>query len=106
MSGDARESEAERIGMLEQDLQLARRELKWVRVDQEHLAEGLQRVRRQRARLREQSESLANALAAELSAAYWRDQEHLLGRLRRRTADPEAALVREVEASPLFDAGW
>ena len=70
----------------------------------EHLTEALQRVRRQRARLREQSESLATGLAAELSASYWREQESGLGRLRRR--DPEAELVREVEASPHFDAGW
>lgn len=89
---------------LERDLGLARRELKWVRTDLEHVTEALQRVRRQRARLREQSEALAAGLAAELSAAYWRDQESGLGRLRRR--DPEADLVREVEGSSQFDAGW
>ncbi|UUZ60014.1 hypothetical protein [Nocardioides sp. B-3] len=59
---------------LESDLGLARRELKWVRTDPEHVTEALQRVRRQRARLREQSEALAAGLAAELSAAYWRDR--------------------------------
>lgn len=86
------------------DLALARRELKWVRTDLEHLTEALQRVRRQRAKLREQSEALATALADELSASYWRQQESGLGRLRRR--DPEADLVREVESSSQFDAGW
>ncbi|PVG81360.1 hypothetical protein DDE18_17890 [Nocardioides gansuensis] len=87
-------------------LRLARNELKWTRNELEHQAEALQRVRRQRARLREQAESLAAALAAELSAAYWRDQDPGRGRLRRRSADPETELVREVEAHPLFDAGW
>lgn len=106
MSGDARATEADRVGELEQELHMARRELKWVRVDQEHLTEALQRVRRQRARLREQSESLASALAAELSATYWRDRESGLGRLRRRPAESEDGLVREVEGNPLFDAGW
>ena len=104
MSGDARTSEAGRIAKLEGELHLARRELTWVRADQEHLTESLQRVRRQRTRLREQSDSLATALAAELSDAYWRDRESGRGRLRRR--DAEADLVREVEANPLFDAGW
>ncbi len=104
MSGDARASDADRIETLEQELRLARRELKWVRVDQEHLTEGIQRVRRQRAKLREQSASLATALAAQLSAAYWRDREAISSRLRRR--DPEVDLVREIEAHPLFDAGW
>lgn len=104
MSGNVDAAESERIAELEQDLQLARREIKWILTKQEHQAEALQRLRRQRARLREQSEALASALAAELSAAYWRQQESGLGRLRRR--DAEAELVRELEASDLFDAGW
>lgn len=104
MSGDVSASRADRVAELERELQLARREVKWVHNDQEHLTEALQRVRRQRAKLRDQSESLATALAVELSASYWRRQESGLGRLRRR--DPEADLVREVEGSPLFDAGW
>lgn len=104
MSGDGSASGSGRLGELERDLHLARREIKWIRTDLEHLTEALQRVRRQRAKLREQSEALASGLAAELSASYWRDQESGLGRLRRR--DPEAELAREVEASELFDAGW
>lgn len=104
MSGDGSAAGPDRIGELEQELHLARREIKWVRMDLEHLTEALQRVRRQRARLREQSESLATGLARELSSAYWREQEAGLGRLRRR--NPEAELVREVEASTPFDAGW
>lgn len=89
---------------LERDLHLARREIKWIRIEQEHQSEALQRVRRQRARLREQSEGLASGLAAELSRAYWREQGSGLGRLRGR--DPEAMLVRAVEASEHFDPGW
>lgn len=86
-------------------LELTRRELKWVRTEQEHVTEALQRVRRQRARLREQSETLASALATQLSAAYWREQRSGPGRLLRRTT-AEAQLAREVEGSALFDAGW
>lgn len=100
----ARPLGTEALHSASQDLALARRELKWVRTDLEHVTEALQRVRRQRARLREQSEQLAAGLAAELSTAYWRDRESGLGRLRRR--DPEADLVREVESSSHFDAGW
>ncbi|QIK77081.1 hypothetical protein [Nocardioides piscis] len=106
MSGDVTRSAADRVTELERELQLARREVKWVCTDQEHLTEALQRVRRQRAKLRDQSESLATALAAELSAAYWREQKASHRRVRLRAADPEATLVREVESSPLFDAGW
>jgi hypothetical protein len=104
MSGDVDAAESDRIAELERDLQLARREIKWILTEQEHLSEALQRVRRQRARLREQSEALASGLAAELSAAYWREQDSGLSRLRRR--DPEAELVRELEGSSHFDAGW
>lgn len=103
MSGDV-DAESERVVELERDLHLARREIKWILIEQEHQTEALQRVRRQRARLREQSASLASGLAAELSSAYWRERESGLGRLLRR--DSEAELVRELEASELFDAGW
>lgn len=103
-STDASAAEDDVQAQLERDLRMARREIKWVRTEQEHLSEALQRVRRQRARLREQSEALANALAVELSAAYWRDRESARGLLRRR--DPEADFVRELEAHPLFEAGW
>lgn len=92
------------------DLELARRELKWVRIEQEHLAESLQRVRRQRAKLRDQVGTLSEALADSLSAAYWAAQPSgggLRGALSRRGADrAEADLVREVEATPEFDAAW
>lgn len=104
MDHDSDPTAAGSLADARRELDLSRRETKWVRNELEHLTEALQRVRRQRARLREQSEALATALAAELSAGYWRDQESGLGRLRRR--DPEAELVREVEASALFDAGW
>lgn len=90
---------------LRTELHLAQRELKWVRTEQEHQAETLARMRRKRARLRDQVDELAEALADALSAAYWVEQRPT-GLLRRRTADPEAALVREVEASPLFDGAW
>lgn len=104
MSGDA----SEHVVEAEDELLRARRETKWVQGELEHLTEALQRVRRQRARLREQSESLASGLAIELSAAYWREQESGLGRLRTnlRGRNEEVELVRELEASPHFDAGW
>ncbi|PUA80908.1 hypothetical protein [Nocardioides currus] len=105
---DGSASGDDRTAALAQELGLARREIKWVRTELEHLTEALQRVRRQRARLREQSESLATGLAVELSAAYWREQESGLGRLRSKAGrrSDEAQLVREVEASEHFDAGW
>lgn len=104
MDHDSDPLPAEGPDTAERDLHLTRRELSSVLTDLEHATEALQRVRRQRAKLREQSEALADSLAAELSASYWREQESGLGRLLRR--DPEAELVREVEASSLFDAGW
>lgn len=104
MSGDAGEVEPDLTVQLQRDLHLAQNEIKWILGEHEHMSEALQRVRRQRARLREQSEALAAALAAELSAAYWREHESVRGRLRRR--DPDADLVRELEASAHFDAGW
>lgn len=90
------------------ELTLARRQLKWTLTELEHSSEGLGRVRRQRARLREQNELLSDTLAAVLSEAYWssRATPGLRGRLRPAPSDPEAELVREVEASELFDGGW
>jgi hypothetical protein len=99
------------------ELRLARRELKFVRAEQARMAEQLQRVRRQRARLKEQAEVVAEVLAAELSEAYWRRAEPdlvhrviRLGRPGRPDVQPlpaqELEMVREVEASELFDAPW
>ena len=91
-------------------LRLARRELKWVRTEQEYQAETLQLVRRQRARLREQVDALATALAESLSSAYWAEQQSPsrwgLPRRQQAVRDPEAELVREVEDCDLFDAAW
>ncbi len=106
MSGDRSGAGSDHMREVELDLELTRRELKWIRVEQEHMSEALQRVRRQRAKLREQSEALASALATELSASYWRNQPSSPGLLRRRNPDTETALVRELEDCPLFDAGW
>lgn len=101
MSSDEYADAPDQLRELTRRLDLTRHELTWTRREQEQQAEALQRVRRQRTRLREQSAGLADALAAELSAAYWSDQG---GLLRRRSAESE--LVRELEASELFDAGW
>lgn len=106
MSGHGSTSDSDPTLDLAGQLHLARRELMSARTDLEHLSEALQRVRRQRARLREQSESLASALAEELSAAYWRQQDSTSRRWGRRAPDAEAELVRELEEHPLFDAGW
>ena len=95
---------SEHVDDLRRSLHLTRSELAWVRAEHEHMSEALQRVRRQRARLREQSEALASTLAAQLSAAYWREQQSGLSRLR--PAGVEAQLARELEDHPLFDAGW
>jgi len=100
-----------RLAETEKALRRAGREMKWWQIELEHTAEALQRARRQRARLREQAESLSDALATSLSSHYWESRPtsagvtRLLGR-SRSTADPEADLVREVEASELFDGGW
>jgi hypothetical protein len=98
---------------LRDTLRLARRELKWTQIEHEHQAESLQRVRRQRARLREQLDLTSDALAAVLSEQYWaqeRGPRAALGRLARRGRtegdSSEADLVAEVEASDLFDGGW
>jgi hypothetical protein len=98
---------------LRESLRLARRELKWTQVEHEHQAESLQRVRRQRARLREQLDASTEALAEVLSRLYWaeaRDSGAGLGRLvRRGRSGPdtsESDLVAEVEASDLFDGAW
>jgi hypothetical protein len=92
------------------ELRQAQRHLKWLLIEHEHNLEALQRVRRQRAKLREQAESLAAALAESRSAAYWAKQSAgdrpALRFGRGRAADPEADLVREVEAAEEFDGGW
>lgn len=98
---------------LRESLRLAQRELKWTQIELEHQAESLQRVRRQRARLREQLDLTSEALAAVLSERYWeqaRGPRVAIGRLARRgRSEPdgaEADLVAEVEASALFDGAW
>lgn len=102
----------ERDAGLRDSLRLAQRELKWTQVEYEHQAESLQRVRRQRARLREQLDASTEALAEVLSRLYRaevRDSGAGLGRLVRRqagTGSVEADLVAEVEASDLFDGAW
>ena len=80
---------------LAEELRLARRELRLARAEQERLAERLMRTRRQRARLRKQVKVISKALARELSASYWRSDD---------APREERELVREVEASPSFDA--
>lgn len=99
-----------RLAQTERALRRAGREMKWWQIELEHTAEALQRARRQRARLREQVDQMSNVLADTLSDRYWEARAtapggvgRLLGRVR---ADPEADLVREVEASELFDGGW
>ncbi|MBS2937250.1 hypothetical protein KDN32_05805 [Nocardioides sp. J2M5] len=101
--------EALRLARAEKALRQSGRELKWWQIELEHTAEDLQRARRQRARLRDQVDALSDALAASLSASYWAAQEPASGvgrLLGRGGADPEAELVREVEANDLFDGGW
>lgn len=102
---------ADRLARTEKALRQSGRELKWWQVELEHTKEALQRVRRQRARLRDQVDILSDVLATALSRAYWAEQEHrgsAVARLvgRRSSGDPESALVREVEASSAFDGGW
>lgn len=99
-----------RLAETEKALRRAGREMKWWQIELEHTTEALQRTRRQRARLREQVEVFSEALADTLSARFWESRSsggsgvgRLLGRAQ---ADPEADLVREVEASDLFDGAW
>lgn len=103
----------EQTADLRASLRLAQRELKWTQIEHEHQAESLQRVRRQRARLREQYELTSEALAAVLSEQYWaqaRGPRAAMGRLARRgrsdSDGSESDLVAEVEASELFDGAW
>ena len=92
---------------LAEDLRLARRELKFVRAEQEVLTEQLQKVRRQRSRLKEQAEVTADVLAALLSDAYWRSTEtRPFRRGGKVPSAEEQEMVREVEASHLFDPAW
>jgi hypothetical protein len=101
------------VADLRDSLRLAQRELKWTQIEHEHQAEALQRVRRQRARLREQLDVTTEVLAEVLSGRYWAQAggaRSPLGRLARRTRSDvdatEADLVAEVEASDLFDGAW
>ena len=95
---------------LEKTLRLRSREFTWLQTEHEHTVEALQRVRRQRARLRDQVDTLSAALSESLSARYWAEQQPApTGFRRRRTGSrpaPEAELVAAVEASPLFDGAW
>ncbi len=99
-----------RLRETEKALRRSGREMKWWQIELEHTAEALQRTRRQRARLREQVNALSDALADSLSAHYWEKRSSATGGvgrlLGRASADPEADLVREVEASEHFDGGW
>ncbi len=100
-------SDADDVADLTESLRLARRETKLVRGQQEAAVETLQRVRRQRAALRAEVRSLADALAVQLSERYW--LAHPDGRrgLRGRGGrTEEQAMVAEVEASDLFEGGW
>jgi hypothetical protein len=101
--------EARHDGDLAESLRLARRELKFARGRQEAAEETLQRVRRQRAALREHLRSCTDVLATLLSEQYWSAQPSgLAGRLRpgRDASATERARVAAVEASDLFDGGW
>jgi hypothetical protein len=104
------DSATDPLGEVRRALRTAHRELRWLLIEHEHNLESLQRVRRQRAKLRAQAEDLATALAESRSAAYWAQQAAPARSVRRmgraKAADPEADLVREVEADDLFDGGW
>jgi hypothetical protein len=103
------EHDAGHDGDLAESLRLARRELKLARISQESAEETLQRVRRQRAALRDQVRACSDALARLLSEQYWAAQPSgLAGKLRpgRDASAIERAHVAAVEASELFDGGW
>lgn len=115
MDQDSEQSTVEQqSGELHDRLRLAERELKWTQIEAEHQAETLQRVRRQRARLREQLDLATEALAESLSERYWSRAggprsalSRLTGRsVRTGSGSVEADLVAEVEASDLFDGAW
>ena len=91
---------------LAESLRLARRELKLVRGQQESSVETLQRVRRQRAALRDQAQACAEALAGLLAERYWQGDGGRVGRIGRTRRTPEQELVAEVEAAAEFDAPW
>ena len=80
--------------------------MRWWQTELEHTTESLQRAKRQRARLRDQVNALSDALAAALSDGYWAAQPTTGVRGLLKRGDTEVDLVREVEASPLFDGGW
>ena len=107
--GDAGLAGGQETTALRDALRLARRELKWTQIEHEHQAEALQRVRRQRARLREQLDQASEVLAEVLSERYWAEVggvRSALGRLVGRARTTETDLVAEVEASDLFDGAW
>ena len=93
---------------LTESLRLARRELKLAHGRQEVAEETLQKVRRQRAAVREQARLSSEALARVLSERYW--AEHGRGALARllpgRDDANERDRVAAIEASDLFDGGW
>jgi hypothetical protein len=94
---------------LTEALRLARRAVKLSHDRQESAEETLQRVRRERAGLREQTRLFADALARLLSERYWASQSGggPAARLRRGRGDAtERDRVAAVEASDLFDGGW
>ena len=91
---------------LTESLRLSRRELKLVRGQQEVALETLQRVRRQRAALREEVRWLADTLAAQLSERYWLAEQGRRGLRGRTRRTEEQAMVAELEASDLFEGGW
>ncbi|NYE35113.1 hypothetical protein F4692_000217 [Nocardioides cavernae] len=99
-----------RLARTEKALRQSGREMKWWQIELEHTRESLQRARRQRARLRDQVDTLSDVLATTLSERYWAQQAEPsgVGRLlgRRGATEPEAELVRAVEASDLFDGAW
>ena len=71
--------------------------------------EELQEAKRQRSTFRKQSIAVSDALAQVLSESYWQGPGGRRSRWPGRTPDvdqQERALVRAVEESDLFDAGW
>jgi hypothetical protein len=96
------------LAQLTEALRLARRELKLSHGRQEAAEETVQRVRRQRAGLREQTRLFSDVLATLLSERYWAEHRSgLVGRLvQGRTDALERERVAAVEASDLFDGAW
>ena len=105
-SGGSPTVTTDEVAELTEALRLARRELKLVRGQQESSLETLQRVRRQRAALRDQAQACAEALAGLLAERYWQGEGGRLARIGRTRRTPEQELVAEVEAAEEFDAAW